>query len=371
MSSPFQASNALTAPRSAPRRALGAVRITALSALACLAPGPASAAIPPVKVSGERMGLNARQSVRAGKRIIGSWAAVGARVYKRGHYITQELRRDSSAGESWLFLDGGGFRHISAQGVQRKGRWLVHERLIVRTATDPHQSVAVVLDVPITAGKPQVESTRRIVRKLLEGLPGGHIVGLMDVGGDQLDWSGLEDDRSQVLQRLSQWQPRPGGNRLYDGLAAAAQFLMKSPVDGPARILMVSAGQDGGSRLSADGALDFLRRANVRLDTSPVGQLSPTQEAHLERMANHAGGMYGPVRDVGPSTSTGPSRRFTIVRVTDVRITGSLVPRSDLLLLTTFIDDGRKLVVHEAKAYPDWSAALRRGSVLAPGIYGK
>ena len=319
----------------------------------------------------ERVPLNVRQSHRAGKRIVGSWEAVGARKYLRGHYMLQDLKPDGDRNENWLFLEGGAFRHIDHAGVQRKGRWLVQERLIVRTATDPYQSVVVVLDVPATTAKGQVERVRRQIRKLIEGLPGGHVVGLMDVSGDELDWSGLEDDRSQVFRRLAQWQPKPGGDRANDGVAAAAQFLLKSEVDGPARILLVSDGTDGGSRLATDGALDFLRRANVRLDTSPAGVMTPSDEARLERMANHAGGMYGPVRDVGPSTSTGPSRRFTIVRLTDVRVAGSLSVKPDILLLTTFIDDGRRLVVHAAKAHPDWSAALRRGSVLAPGIYGK
>ena len=212
---------------------------------------------PPERVSGERVALNARQSARAGKQIVGAWEAVGARKYSRGHYLLQDLQADGDARENWLFLDGGVFRQVDADGVQRKGRWLIQERLIVRTATDPHQSVAVVLDVPVTTSKGQIERVRAQVSKLLEGLPGGHVVGVMDASGDNLDWSGLEHGRSRVLRNLALWNPRPGGDRANDGLAAAAQFLIKSGVDGPARIVLVSDGSDGGSRISTDGALDF------------------------------------------------------------------------------------------------------------------
>lgn len=99
--------------------------------------------------------------------------------------------------------------------------------------------------------------------------------------------------------------------------------------------------------------------------------MSPCQQAYLERTANPPGGMFGPNRDVGWSTSTGPGRRFTIVRLTDVREAGSLTLRSDILLLTTFIDEGRRLAIYTAKDHPDWSDSLWRGSVLAPCVYGK
>jgi hypothetical protein len=317
------------------------------------------------------MKLTIRQGTRAGKRIVGSWEAVAERKYRKGRYDQRDLSKGASGNENWLFLDDGPFRHIDAKGVQRKGRWLVQERLIVRTATKPNQSVAIVLDVPFTTSLLQVDRVRRRLRRVIEGLPGGHVVGLMDVSGDRLDWDGLEDDRSQVLRRIARWQPRPGADRLFDGLAAAAQFLLKTSVDGPKRILLVSDGEDGGSRMSVDGALDFLRRANVRLDTTPAGILTPTEEARMQRLADHAGGRFGPLEHVGPSTSTGPSKRFTIVRLTDVRKAGSLVPLPDIYLLTTFIDNGRQLVIHTAGAHPDWPAALRNGTVLEPGIYGK
>lgn len=100
----------------------------------------------------------------------------------------------------------------------------------------------------------------------------------------------LTEDRRAIESVLAKTPRTREGTHIYDALAAAARHLAERGVD-VGRIVMLSDGQEVGSTISRESAVDALQSSQIR--TYTVGLQSYAFDAgYLEDLAEETGGTY-------------------------------------------------------------------------------
>ena len=101
----------------------------------------------------------------------------------------------------------------------------------------------------------------------------------------------LTTDRAKVTAVLAKPPKLAEGTRMFDALAAAVAQVRGSAL-GAARIVLLSDGDDVGSRTSLDAALGQLNAQRIRVFTVGI-QSSDFTSTDLEALADKTGGTYG------------------------------------------------------------------------------